>query len=94
MNRRHYSDNPRTFLHSWSDQALIEDLGGYCGLCEAIEGAKNSTLVADLVDICEQTVKVIEDWPQLHETGDYLHGWILKRLREVVAEATKEAKHA
>ncbi len=39
-NRRHYSDNPRTTLHSWSDQEALGEIGAYCRLCAALAGIK------------------------------------------------------
>lgn len=36
MNRQHYSDNPRTVLHSWNDQEALVEIGGYCGLCAVL----------------------------------------------------------
>jgi hypothetical protein len=46
----------------------------------------------ELVAKLEETAKVIAEWPTLHEGGDYLHGWILNSIRDVLAKAKPEAK--
>jgi len=39
----------------------------------------------------EEVERVITDWPRLHESGDYLHGWILNSIRELIAKAKGES---
>jgi hypothetical protein len=72
----------------------VDYYGGYL-VAESIPKQEYVNLIAlapDLYNKLEEIERVIAEWPTLHADGDYLHGWILNSIRELLNQVGKEIK--
>lgn len=72
----------------YDNTQLIEDYGGYL-IAETVAPC-NKPLIKAAPDMYAKLVeveRVITEWPMVHPDGDYLHGWILNSIREVLSKA-------
>jgi hypothetical protein len=69
---------------------IVAEITGDSDFCRG-----NARLIAaapDMYDKLVEVEKVIAEWPTIHEGGDYLHGWILNSIREVLDKAKPKAE--
>ena len=69
---------------------LVCKMSDVLGRASAIANAHLIAAAPEMLDKLEEVEKVIVEWPSLHEGGDYLHGWILSSVRDLIAKAKGE----
>ncbi len=65
--------------------------GGTHGVERQIANAHLIAAAPEMLAKLEEIEKVIIEWPPVHEGGDYLHGWILNSVRDLIAKAKGES---
>jgi hypothetical protein len=85
------SDTPNS--HSRRDDH-VDYYGGHL-VAESIPKQEYVNLIAlapEMYNKLEEIERVIAEWPTIHADGDYLHGWILNSIRELLDQVREEAK--
>ncbi len=81
--------------HGVRDEANhVEYYGGYL-VAESIpkkEFVKLIGIAPEMYSKLEELERVIKEWPMLHPGGDYLHGWILTSIRDLLNKVRGESE--